>query len=287
MEIFQSVVLGLIQGISEFLPVSSSGHLIILPWVFNWKDPGLAFDIALHFGTLLAVVVYFFKEWKLIFKLALKANYSKKLRPSVNKLQITCLAGRPANYKLQSNFLWIIAVATIPGVLAGLFLENLAETFFRHPLLIAFNLFFWGLILFLADNYFKHRRNLKEINFTDGILIGLAQALAIIPGTSRSGITITTGLARGLDRATSARFSFLMLTPIIFGASLLKIGELILNFNLAIALGIIFSAVSGYWSIKHLIKFIEKSNYKIFFWYRLAIATLILIFYATKNSWLI
>jgi len=267
MEIIQSVILGFIQGASEFLPISSSGHLIIAPWIFNWKDSGLTFDVALHFGTLLAVVIYFWKEWRLIFKLAFKANY---------KLQIT-------NYKLQSNFLWIIIIATIPGVLAGLFLENLAETVFRHPLLIAFNLFFWGLILYLADGYFKHSRSLKKINFTDGILIGLAQALAIIPGTSRSGITITAGLARGLDRATSARFSFLMLTPIVFGASLLKFKELFLGFNLAMALGIIFSAISGYLAIKYLIKFVEKSNYKIFFWYRLALATLILIFCAIKQ----
>ena len=165
--------------------------------------------------------------------------------------------------------------------MAGLFLENLAETIFRHPLLIAFNLFFWGLILFLADGYYKHHRNLNEINFTDGILIGLAQALAIVPGTSRSGITITTGLARGLDRATSARFSVLMLTPIVFGASLLKFKELISSFDLAMALGIIFSAISGYLAIKYLFKFVENSDYIIFFWYRLALAALILIFYVT------
>jgi len=256
MEIIQSIVLGFIQGASEFLPISSSGHLIIVPWVFNWKDPGLAFDVALHFGTLLAVIVYFFNDWVDIFKSA----FNKKNKP-------------------PSRMLWIIAVATIPGVLAGLFLENLAETVFRHPLLIAFNLFFWGLILYLADGYFKHNRNLKAINFTDGILIGLAQALAIIPGTSRSGITISTALARGLDRATSARFSFLMLTPIVFGASLLKFKELIFGFNIAMASGIIFSAISGYLAIKYLIKFVEKSNYKIFFWYRVVLAALIVLFY--------
>lgn len=270
-EIIQSAVLGFIQGVSEFLPISSSGHLIIAPWIFNWEDPGLFFDVALHFGTLLAVIAYFYKEWIIIFKLALKKSY---------KLPV-CRRGRQAtSYKLQANFLWIIIIATIPGVLAGLFLENLAETVFRNPLLIAFNLFFWGLILFLADDYFKHNRSLKKINFTDGVLIGLAQALAIVPGTSRSGITITAGLARGLDRVTSARFSFLMLTPIVFGASLLKIKELISGFDLAMALGIICSAVSGYLAIKYLIKFVEKSNYKIFFWYRLVLAALILIFYA-------
>ncbi|MCD6149484.1 undecaprenyl-diphosphate phosphatase [bacterium] len=279
MEIIQSVFLGFIQGASEFLPISSSGHLIIAPWIFSWKDPGLAFDVALHFGTLLAVIAYFWKEWMIIFKLAFKKGY--KLPAYRTGRQTTCLPDRQANYKLQSNFLWIIIIATIPGVLAGLFLENLAETVFRNPLLIAFNLFFWGLILFLADGHFKHSRNLKKINFMDGILIGLAQALAIVPGTSRSGITITAGLARGLDRVTSARFSFLMLTPIVFGASLLKFEELISGFDLAMALGIICSAISGYLAIKYLIKFVEKSNYKIFFWYRLALATLIIIFYAT------
>ena len=277
MEIIQSVILGFIQGASEFLPISSSGHLIVAPWIFNWKDPGLAFDVALHFGTLIAVVIYFYKEWVIIFKLAFGA-ISRRILSS--KLKTTYKL-RTANCELQTNFLWIIIIATIPGVLAGLFLENLAETVFRHPLLIAFNLFFWGLILFLADGHFKHSRNLKKINFTDGILIGLAQALAIVPGTSRSGITITAGLARGFDRVTSARFSFLMLTPIVFGASLLKFKELISDFDLAMALGIVCSAVSGYLAIKYLIKFVEKSNYKIFFWYRLALAALILIFYAT------
>ncbi len=277
MEIFQSAFLGFIQGISEFLPISSSGHLIIAPWIFNWKDPGLTFDIALHFGTLLAVVVYFYKEWATIFRLAFSAIIR---RIPNSKLKAICEM-RTVNLELQTNFLWVIIIATIPGVLAGLFLENLAETIFRHPLLIAFNLFFWGLVLYLADEYFPRSRSLKEINFTDGILIGLAQALAIIPGTSRSGITITTGLARGLNRTTSARFSFLMLTPIVFGASILKTSELISGFNLSMMLGIVFSAASGYLAIKYLIKFVEKSSYKIFFWYRLALALFIALFYVT------
>ena len=131
MEIIQSVVLGFMQGASEFLPISSSGHLIIAPWLFNWKDPGLAFDVALHFGTLIAVVTYFWKDWVIIFRFAFAEKRNTQPRKATPQ-------GRHATRNITNNFLWIIIVATIPGVLAGLFLENLAETVFRHPLLIAF-----------------------------------------------------------------------------------------------------------------------------------------------------
>ncbi len=271
-DIFQAIILGVIQGISEFLPISSSGHLVIFPWLFNFKDPGLSFDVALHFGTLLAVVTYFYRDWIIIMKLS-----ALNLKHKENKEIFS-------DSRYMNNTLWILAAATIPGVLAGLFLEDLAATIFRHPLLVAFNLFFWGAVLYWADQKTNSQKNvteksngrhLKDIKFRDGIFIGLAQALAIVPGTSRSGITITAGLFRQLDRVSAARFSFLLLTPIVLGASILKIKDLVFNFNVPMLAGIFFSGLSGYLAIKYLLKFVEKVGYKIFFWYRFLLAAVI------------
>ncbi|TSD01618.1 MAG: undecaprenyl-diphosphatase UppP [Parcubacteria group bacterium Athens0714_25] len=261
-DIFQSVFLGIIQGASEFLPISSSGHLIVIPELFGWKDPGLYFDVSLHFGTLLAVTIYFWRDWMKIICLAFDRNKNKP---------------KEGDYNFQT--LWILAAATIPGVLAGFFLENIAETIFRNQLLVAFNLFFWGGVLFYADKKKSQKREFKEIGFVDGMFIGFFQMLAVIPGTSRSGITITAGLMRGLGRVEAARFSFLMMAPIVFGASILKFGDFISNFNIPMFLGIVFSAISGMAAINFLLKFVEKVSYRVFFWYRTILALVIVFFY--------
>ncbi|MCK9378584.1 MAG: undecaprenyl-diphosphate phosphatase [Candidatus Moranbacteria bacterium] len=261
-DIFQSIFLGIIQGASEFLPISSSGHLIIIPEIFGWREAGLYFDVSLHFGTLLAVVAYFWRDWMEIISLAFggKKNESKKIG-------------------YTNSTLWILAIATIPGVLAGFFLESFVETIFRNQLLVAFNLFFWGGVLFYADKKFSKKREFSSIGFVDGILIGLSQMLAVIPGTSRSGITITAGLMRGLGRVGAARFSFLMMAPIVFGASFLKFGDFISNFNVPMLLGVIFSAISGIVAINLLLKFVERISYQVFFWYRAILAFVIVFFY--------
>lgn len=263
-DIFQTIFLGIVQGASEFLPISSSGHLIIIPRFFGWEEAGLYFDVSLHFGTLLAVLGYFWRDWMDIFQLA----FCRKE-----------LSDRDNENGYSRKTLWILAIATIPGVLAGFFLEELVETLFRHQLFVAFNLFFWGAVLFFADKYSLRKRKFQKIGFVDGILIGLSQALAIIPGISRSGITITAGLARGLGRVEAARFSFLMMAPIVFGASLLKIGDFVSHFNVSILLGIVFSAASGMVAIKFLLEFVRKVNYQIFFWYRTMVAVIIVFFY--------
>lgn len=263
-EIFQTIFLGIVQGASEFLPISSSGHLIIIPRFFGWEEAGLYFDVSLHFGTLLAVLGYFWRDWADIFRLAFCRRE---------------LVGLDNGKGYSPKTLWILAIATIPGVLAGFFLEELVETLFRHQLLVAFNLFFWGAVLFFADKYSLRKRKFQEIGFKDGILIGLSQALAIIPGTSRSGITMTAGLARGLGRVEAARFSFLMMAPIVFGASLFKIGDFVSHFDYVILLGIVFSATSGMVAIKFLLEFVRKVNYQIFFWYRTMVAMVIVFFY--------
>lgn len=267
MDIFQSIILGIVQGLGEFLPISSTAHLVLVPYFTGWKDPGLAFDIALHLGTLIALVIFFGKDWIVIIKLALSG--SKVIKYETD------------SYLNNKKILWLIVIATIPGVIFGFLFEDKAETVFRNPLLIALALSFFGLILFLSDKYLKHKKNISSIGIWDSIVIGFSQAAAIIPGVSRSGATITAGLFRGLNRVDAARFSFLLSTPIIFGAAFLKLPELFSEgFDLGIIFGVFFSALSGYLAIKYLLKFVEKYSYAAFFWYRLGLAALIVLFYA-------
>ncbi len=272
-EILQSVVLGLAQGLGEFLPVSSTAHLILIPYFFGWPDPGLSFDVALHVGTLIAVLAYFGKDWIMIFRSAF--NKSSTLASSPSKL-LNSAGGQKQMY--DKNLLWLLVIATIPGVLAGYFLEEKAETFLRDPLIIAFALVFFGLALFLADKLLQHEKNLNQLTFVNAVVIGLAQAAAIIPGVSRSGATMTAGLIQGLDRINAARFSFLLSAPIIFGAAALKIPHLFAEgINTPIVIGILVSAVSGYLAIGFLLRFVQKIGYTAFFSYRLLLGLVILI----------
>lgn len=283
-EIGQSIILGLAQGLGEFLPISSSGHLVIIPWIFNFPDPGLSFDVALHFGTLLAVLAYFWKDILEILKLAFENNFSAKgAVPAGRQGPASGWKFKNQNIQYNSNTLWFLVLATIPGIIFGYFLEDYAEVAVRNPLVIAFTLSFAGLVLYLADKYAKHRKSLGEINWKDSAIIGFSQALAIIPGISRSGATITAGLLAGMDRISVARFSFLLSAPIIFGATVLKLSYLLNGgFNPNVLIGIIVSAISGYAAIKYLLKFVEKTSYKIFFWYRLLLALLIVLIYFVR-----
>lgn len=269
MESLQAIILGIVQGLGEFLPISSTAHLILVPHFFGWKDPGLAFDVALHAGTLIAVLAYFWKDWIEIFELVFKNQSQNSICQPADKVQ---------NY--GKNILWLLIMATIPGVLVGYFLEERAETIFRSPLIIAGTLFFAGLVLYLADKYLQHQKDLRQINWKNALIIGLSQAVAIIPGVSRSGATITAGLFLGLRRQSAARFSFLLSTPIILGATIFKLPELLqVGINWPIILGVFVSVLSGYLAIKYLLLLIEKVGYGIFFWYRTALALLIIGFY--------
>lgn len=280
MTLFQSIILGLIQGLGEFLPISSSGHLVVFPWLFGFPDPGLSFDVALHLGTLIAIVLYFWKDFIEIISTSLSPSLLGRRWLESRKAGRKTDEGENCNY--SKNLLWLIILATIPGALFGYFLENQAETVFRNPLLIASTLSVMGLILYLADIYTKHRKNLDEITKKDAILIGLSQAFAIIPGVSRAGSTITAGLFLGLNRQTAARFSFLMSAPIIFGATILKFGDFASNVDLYGIVAVITAALSGYFAIAWMLKFIEKVSYKIFFWYRLALAIIIVVVWLVK-----
>lgn len=256
--------MGIIQGLGEFLPISSTAHLILARYFFGWSDPGLSFDVALHIGTLIAVLAHFYNDWIVIIKQALRNN--------------THINNR--HYVYNKKLLWFLAVATVPGVLAGYFFEDQAETIFRHPLIIAGTLSLVGLILYAVDRIAKKSKDLKSLSREDAIWIGIAQALAIIPGVSRSGATITAGLFVGLDRTSAARFSFLLSTPIIFGAAVLKLPQFFQeNISVSVIIGIITAAVSGYLAIKYLLKFVEKNSYAVFFWYRMALAFIIILVY--------
>ncbi len=254
------VILGILQGLTEFLPVSSSAHLTIIPWLFGWKDQGLAFDVALHLGTLLALLIYYGKDW-------------------IAMLNSVFKGGRK-----ERRLLLFLIVASIPGAIFGLLFEKQAETIFRSPLLIACTMTALGLLLLVADRSRKLRRTVDDMTLGDAFLIGLSQAFAIIPGVSRSGITITTGLALKMRREDAANFSFLMATPIIAGAGLFKAHELVRNgLDSALAAGFIASTVFGLLAISVLINYVRRRSYQPFVWYRIAFAIVVVIAYLAKG----
>lgn len=269
---FIAIILGIVQGIGEFLPISSSAHLIITRWLFNW-DPiinqasgniDLTLDVALHMGTLLAVVIFFFQDW---------------LRLSVN--------GLTKGYKTQEGKLfWYLVAATIPGGVAGLALESVIERFVRSQILvIAAGLAIMGMILYYVDKKSPQRITLDRITFKQSIFIGVLQAVALIPGVSRSGITMTAARLLGFSRETAAKFSFLLATPIIAGATLKHAPDIINNAaNPLFIVGTITSAIIGLISIGFLLKYLQRNNFAVFAWYRLAMAALLLVVYSVRGG---
>lgn len=269
MDIFQAFILGLVQGLGEFLPISSSAHLVIAPWLFKWNDPGLGFDLALHWGTLLAVVVYFRNDIYLLVK-----GFIHSLIPSTRDLQ----------NNIYQKLSWLLIIASIPAAIIGKLLEPLAEDKLRSPLLIVVTMAIFGAVLLFVDTFAKKVKNLDHVSKLDALLIGLSQALALIPGVSRSGSTMTTGLALGFKRADAARFSFLMSIPITFGAGLLKIGDFGDGVSPGtLAVGFTTSAIVGFLCIKFLLRYLGKHDYKIFVWYRFAFAACILLVYLLRK----
>jgi undecaprenyl-diphosphatase len=264
MDLIQVIVLGIVQGLGEFLPISSSGHLVLAPWFFGWRDQGLSFDVALHFGTLIAVGAYFWKDWVRIIGLLLGKEFF----------------GESEKLNYPRNIFWYLVAATIPGALAGFFLDDLAENKFRHPLLVASMLAIVGAVLYFVDRNADKNLSLGKIKFKDALFVGLIQALAIVPGVSRSGSTIAAARFLGYDRVSSARFSFLLSTPIIFGAAIFKLDDFLLaGVHTNDLVGILVAAVSGYLAIAVLLKLVEKVSYAVFFWYRLILALIIVMMY--------
>jgi undecaprenyl-diphosphatase len=255
--LLQTVVLGLVQGLGEFLPISSSAHLVLVPSYMHWPDPGLAFDVALHLGTLLAVVLYFWRDLSQYARSLIRRN-----DPSL-----------AADRRLVGQLL----LATIPGAVIGFLLEHKAETVFRSPQLIAIALIVLGVFLLVADYLSPGRRSIHEMTNGLALAIGLAQGLALIPGVSRSGVTITVALFLGFRRPDAARFSFLMSIPIIAGAGVLKFKEILLSPDkLALAAGFGAAAVSGFIAIWFLMRYVQRHRYTPFVIYRWVLGALVL-----------
>jgi undecaprenyl-diphosphatase len=275
--LIQAIILGIVQGLTEFIPVSSSAHLIVVPWLFHWRDPGLAFDVALHLGTLVGLLWFFRADWIRLIRAGLKSIAQRKIGDDLNR-----------------RLFWFLVIGTIPGVLAGYFGESKIEELFHKPntpntfgamVAMAVIIALLGLMLFVAERIAKHLRGLNEVSLKDAIIIGLSQALAIFPGVSRSGSTITTGLALGLQRETSARFSFLLSAPIILGAGMkslldvrseLATGTIVRSDLFYYIIGFVAAAASGYLCIKFLLRFLQKHSTDIFVYYRWLLAALII-----------
>ncbi|MFI5255016.1 MAG: undecaprenyl-diphosphatase UppP [Candidatus Limnocylindrales bacterium] len=267
--ILQAIVIGIVQGLTEFLPVSSSAHLILVPRLLGWDDTFInsaAFDVMLHMGTLVALVAYF---WRDIVRL---------VRAGVASLRERSLAGDP-----ERRLAWLLVVSVIPAAILGAGLESFFDTFFRErPAIVAVLLLVGAAILWLAERQGRRERGLLQMNLRDAIVIGAAQALALFPGTSRSGITIAAGLFLGLQRAAAARFAFLMGIPVIAGAGLWKGRELIgpqpIAYDPAVlAAGVIASAIAGLLAIGLLMRFLRDHSTGVFIAYRVVFAALVFV----------
>jgi undecaprenyl-diphosphatase len=250
MNVLHALVLGIVQGLAEFLPISSSAHLSLVPYVFGWEDPGLAFDVALHLGTLAAVLWYFRLEWIALGRAGFEILTTRKIETDEQRRAL------------------FIVIATIPGAIGGLVLQKYAETVFRDPKLTAVALIVMGTLLWAADRFAKQARAMTNFRWTDALLIGIAQVFALIPGVSRSGSTMTAGRALGFDRTSAATFSFLMSMPITAAAAVIKVPEALRE---GVTLPIVISV---------LLRYVSTKSFGVFALYRwvLGLAVLALIY---------
>jgi len=267
MDLWHAIIMGTVQGLGEFLPISSSAHLVIFPWLFNFPTPGLTFDVALHFGTLLALVAFFYRDW-----LQLVPSFFSSLRK------------KPTQYNPEERLIWFILIGSIPAAIVGLLVEKYAETIFRNPLWVGFNMAFFGGLLYLADRLGKKTKGMGGMGLWDTVLIGLAQCLALIPGTSRSGVTITAAMGRKMDRISAARFSFLLSTPVIAGAAILKAKDFFQGVvDVPSLVGIGVSFVVGYLAIKYMLYFLQRYSFLVYILYRMAFALVIFVAFWIKH----
>ncbi len=276
MELFAAAILGIVQGLTEFLPISSSAHLILIPWLLGWKPEGLVFDVSLHVGTAVAILCYFWQDW---WELA---------RETI----VGLATGKPfANPKRR--LAWYIVVGTLPAALAGLAFEKRVEETLRSPLITVGTLTALALVLYLADRHSNRQRTMDQFTLADSIWIGLSQAVALIPGVSRSGITISTAMFRNADRTSAARFSFLLATPVIVGGGILEGFHLIKAVRLApagisdpvsvswgvFAVGVSCAAVTGLFCIRYFLRYLQTQSFLPFVIYRFVLAAIVLLFY--------
>ncbi len=279
--IFQAILLGIVQGLTEFLPISSSAHLILVPWLFGWSNAvisSLPFDVALHLGTLLAVLAYFANDWVRLIRAGVQSILERRI-------------GNDPDRRLA----WLIVIGSIPGAIVGALAESKIEQVFHTPntplaqttvIVMGIIIALLGLALFIAERVARHIRSMEQLRFADSIIIVLAQALAIFPGVSRSGATITAGLFLGLKREVAARFSFLLGAPIIAGAGLKSLydvyketasGGLGSGDLLLYLIGFIAATISGFLTIRFLLRYLQRNSTDIFVYYRWLLAAFIII----------
>ena len=260
MTVLQAFVLGVIQGLTEFLPISSSAHLSLAPWLFGWDDPGLAFDVALHLGTLAAVLWFFRDAWVGLARSSLQIVRARRVETPEQRRVI------------------FLVLATIPGAVAGLLVADAAETTLRDPIITAIALIVMGVLLWLADRLAAQHKALDDMQWPHAVTLGVAQALALVPGVSRSGSTITTARALGFSREGAAIFSFLMSMPITAAAAIVKVPEAVREqgLSLPIIVGILSAGVSSWLAISVLLKYVSRHSYGVFAVYRVALGLVVL-----------
>lgn len=274
MPLLHAIILGIIQGLTEFLPVSSSAHLALIPWLLGWNDQGLSFDIALHVGTVLAVIVYFFRDWVQVIAQGFGLNIGNTL-------------GNDPAIRRNPKLLWLLVLGSVPAGIAGLLVKDLAENVWRNnQYLIGSMLILVGLFMWWADRQGSRTKDLGNVSPADSLTIGAAQALALVPGVSRSGITICAGLLRNLDRATAARFSFLLATPAIAGAAAKDAWDLMRHgggmagiphdMRMALLVGVIVSAITGALTIQFFLSFLRRRSLSFFVWYRVIFGIIVI-----------
>lgn len=267
MTIIQSIILGIVQGLTEFLPISSSGHLNLFPWVFNWQQMPDSFDVALHIGTLLAIVIYFWKDW--LDLIIGGYNQTIKKKPST-----------------EGKIFWYIVISTIPAGILSLVLDKIVgkiigDNLNLEMLLIAIALIVLGVILYIVDKKSKTNTDYEHITFKQSLFIACSQALAAaFPGTSRSGITMTTARYLGVDRESAAKYSFLLATPITLAAVVFDIKHFVLNASFFI--GVLTSFIVGFVVIKFLMDYLKKGSFKVFAIYRVIIGVIVIGLYFTR-----
>ncbi len=273
MELLAAAILGIVQGLTEFLPISSTAHLILVPWFLGWRHEGLAFDVALHVGTAVAVLTFFFHDW---IRLAREMLLGIRER---NPL------GNP-----DRRLGWFLIVGTLPAMVAGLAFEGSIEKHLRSPLIIVFSLPALGALLLFAEKRGSHSRSMEDFTWTDSLSIGFSQAIALIPGVSRSGVTMTTAMLRNTTRTSAARFSFLLSTPVILGAGILEAMRLVdavrnpvagaeaLRWNV-LAVGFVCAAISGFLCIRYFLRYLQTRSFVPFVIYRFLLAALVLIYW--------
>lgn len=258
MSAIQALVLGVVQGLTELLPISSSGHLYLIPWFFNWTNIPDSFDVALHAGTLLAIALFFFKDWLSL----LKGAYKQVVHKEKNT---------------EGKMFFYLVCATIPSGIIGFILDKFCEDLLTKPLIIAIALIVMGVLLYIFDKKFESKVKYEDMTFKQTFIIGMSQILAFIPGVSRSGITMTTARALRIERESAAKYSFMLSAPIVLAATLYKFKDFV--FDIPFIIGVLASFIVGLLVIKFLLNYLKKGNFKYFAIYRVLLGIIVILVY--------